>query len=279
MRIIDTHLHLVYQDRFSYPWLANAPALNRQWTVEDYWAEATPLGIEAAIHMEVDVAEKDMLAETQFVTELHPRVVGAIAAARPEYKDFPDYLQEIAEVRGLRGLRRILHTVPDEISQSDRFVENIQRLANYKLPFDLCYRADQLPIAKKLVVQCPDVQFILDHCGVPKVEEQELDPWRSYIRDLAALPNVVAKVSGVVAYAGPNWTVATIRPFIEHVIESFGWDRVVWGSDHPVCTRTASLTRWVNALQEIIAGASEDEKARLLHRNAERIYRVMGGEE
>jgi predicted TIM-barrel fold metal-dependent hydrolase len=274
MRILDTHLHLVYQDRFSYPWLADAPALNRQWTVEDYFAEAEPLGIEAALHMEVDVAEEQMLAETQFTSELHPKVVGAIAAARPENRDFPDYLQDIAEVRGLRGIRRILHTEPDELSQSDRFVENVQRLANYQLPFDLCVRADQLPIGRRLVEQCPDVQFVLDHCGVPKVAEHELEPWRSYIRELAKHSNVAAKVSGIVAYAGPDWTVATLRPFVEHIIESFGWDRVVWGSDHPVCTLTADLTRWVNATKEIIAGASHDEQARLLHRNAERIYRV-----
>jgi len=273
MRILDTHLHLIYQDRFSYPWLGGFPALNKQWTVESYFAEAKGLGIESAIHMEVDVAEKDMLAETQFVTTL-PNIVGAIGAGRPEHKDFPDYLQQIAEVPGLRGIRRILHTVPDDVSQSDLFVENIQRLANYELPFDMCYRADQLPLAKKLVVQCPDVQFVLDHCGVPKVEEQELDPWRQYIKDLAALPNVVAKVSGIVAYAGPHWTVATLRPFAEHIIESFGWDRVVWGSDHPVCRLTADLTRWVNATHEIIKGASEDEKAKLLHRNAERVYGI-----
>jgi predicted TIM-barrel fold metal-dependent hydrolase len=274
MRILDTHLHLVYQDRFSYPWLADAPALNRQWAVEDYFAEAESLGIEAALHMEVDVAEEQMLAETQFVTELHPKVVGAIAAARPEDKDFRYYLQDIAEVPGLRGIRRILHTEPDELSQSDRFVENVQRLANYKLPFDLCVRADQLPIGRRLVEQCPDVQFVLDHCGVPKVAEQELEPWRTYIGELARHSNVAAKISGIVAYAGPDWTVATLRPFMEHIIESFGWDRVVWGSDHPVCTLTANLTRWVNATKEIIAGASEDEQAKLLHRNAERIYRV-----
>jgi predicted TIM-barrel fold metal-dependent hydrolase len=274
MRILDTHLHLIYQDRFDYPWLAGAPALNRQWTVEDYFAEAMALGIESAIHMEVDAAEEDMFAETEFVTGL-PGVLGAIAAARPESEDFPDHLQRLAaEVPALRGIRRVLHVVPDEISKTDRFVENIQRLANYQLPFDLCFRADQLPLAVRLAGQCPDVQFVLDHCGVPKVAEQELGPWRGYIRDVAALPNVAAKVSGVVAYAGPDWTVDTLRPFVEHVIESFGWDRVVWGSDHPVCTLTANLTRWVNATHEIIAGATDEEKAKLLHRNAERIYRV-----
>lgn len=273
MRILDTHLHLVYQDRFSYPWLENSPPLNRQWTVESYFEEAMGLGIESAIHMEVDVAEKDMLAESQFVTTL-PGITGAIAAGRPEHTDFPAHLEKLAAIDGVVGLRRILHVMPDELSQSQLFVDNIRRLAGYGLSFDLCVRADQLPLAEKLAAQCPDVQFILDHCGVPKVADQELDPWRQHISAIAALPNVAGKVSGVVAYAGEDWTVETLRPFVEHMIESFGWDRVVWGSDHPVCTRTANLTRWVEATRQLVADASEDERARLLHRNAERIYRV-----
>ncbi len=274
MRILDTHLHLVYQDRFSYPWLGGAPPLNRQWTVESYFAEAKALGIEGALHMEVDVAESDMLAESRFVTEVHPRVIGAIAPGRPEHPDFPAYLEEVATISGVKGLRRILHTVPDELSQSDLFAENIRRLSDFGLSFDLCLRADQLPLGAALAQKAPNVQFILDHCGVPNVEAQELDPWRQYITELSHLPNIAAKISGIVAYAGPNWSVETLRPFAEHVIESFGWDRVVWGSDHPVCTLTADLTRWVDATKTLIAGASKEEQDKLLFRNAERIYRV-----
>lgn len=273
MRILDTHLHLVYRDRFRYPWLVGASAINRAWTVEDYMSEARALGIEGAIHMEVDVAENDMLAETQFVTTL-PGIVGAIAAGRPEHPDFPAYLDTLVETKGVVGIRRVLHVVPDEISQTALFAENVRRLAGHGLSFDLCVRADQLPLAAKLAAQCPDVQFVLDHCGVPDVAGQALEPWRQHITAIAALPNVVGKVSGVVAYAGADWTVETLRPFVEHVIDSFGWDRVVWGSDHPVCTLTADLTRWVDATHALIAGASDDEKAKLLHRNAERVYRV-----
>lgn len=276
MRIVDTHLHLIYLDRFSYPWLAGEPAINRQFTAESYFAEAERLGIEAALHMEVDVAESDIEAETAFVTGVHPKVVGAIAAARPEAAGFAAQLERIAAIPGVRGVRRILHTSPDELSQTPLFHENIRRLAGHGLSFDICVRADQLPIGMALAKSCPDVQFILDHCGVPRVAEKELDPWRAHIAEIASLPNVAAKVSGIVAYAGPDWTVDDLRPFAEHVIQSFGWDRVVWGSDHPVCTLTANLTRWVEATHQIIAGASEDEKARLLHRNAERIYRITG---
>ena len=273
MRILDTHLHLVYPDRFSYPWLAREPEIDRTWTVGDYFDEARGLGITSALHMEVDVAEADMLAETEFVLTL-PGVVGAIAACRPESMGFVDRIEQLSEHAHVKGVRRILHQAPDELSQSDLFVENIRHLADFDLSFDLCVRADQLGIGQMLVERAPDVTFILDHCGVPDVTGTGLDPWRADIARIAKLPNLNAKVSGIIAYSGRDWTVDTIRPYIEHIIECFGWDRVVWGSDHPVVTPNASLTRWVEATREIVKGASADDQAKLFHRNAERIYGV-----
>ena len=273
MRIVDTHLHLIYPERFSYPWLSGAPAINKPWSAEAYFAEAVPLGIESALHMEVDVAEADMMAESEFVLTL-PRIAGAIAACRPENMAFVDQIEQLAEHAHIKGVRRILHEAPDDLSQSDLFVENIRHLPDYDLSFDLCVRADQLPVGQMLVERAPDVSFILDHCGVPDITGTGLDPWRDNIRRISRLPNLNAKVSGVVAYAGPDWSVDTIRPYVEHIIECFGWDRVVWGSDHPVVTLTGSLTRWVEATHQILGGASEDERAKLLHRNAERIYKV-----
>ncbi|HET8726660.1 MAG TPA: amidohydrolase [Alphaproteobacteria bacterium] len=277
MRILDTHLHLVYLDKLSYPWLNNVPVLNRQWPVESYFAEAEKLGIEQALHMEVDVAEEQMEDETRFVLHLDKRIAGAIAAGRPEHIDFPRHLERLASIPGVKGIRRVLHTQPDDLSEGELFAGNLRRLASHGLSFDLCLLARQLPIGLDLARKCPEVQFVLDHCGVPDVAGRVLDPWRDDIKRLADLPNVAAKVSGVVAYAGPNRTVEDLRPFVDHVIESFGWDRVVWGSDHPVCTHTANLTRWVEATRTLISGASEDEQAKLLHRNAERIYRVGRG--
>lgn len=274
MRIVDTHLHLVYRDRFTYPWLADAGPLNRDWHADAYFAEAERLGIEASLHMEVDVAETDMEAETRFVLGVHPKVVGAIAAGRPESPDFPAYLERIAALDGVKAIRRILHTSPDELSQSALFAENIRLLAGKGLPFDLCVLSKQLPVGRQLVAKCPDVQFVLDHCGVPDVANMALDPWRENIRKIAELPNVVAKISGIAAYARTDWSVDDLRPFVEHIIESFGWDRVVFGSDHPVVTLTADLTRWVTALKQIVAGANADEQAKLFHGNAERLYRI-----
>lgn len=275
MRIIDTHLHLVYPNRLRYPWIAKEPALQRSFTLDEYLAQARPAGITEMIHMEVDVAEADMEKETEFVTSLGQGVVAAIAACRPELESFPAYLEKAAANPRVKGFRRVLHVVPDEIGTRPIFAENIGRLAAYGLSFDFCVLPRQIPTAAAIAKACPDVQFILDHCGVPDVKSGELDPWRDHMRSIAALPNVACKISGIVAYADPmGWSVADLKPYVEHVIACFGWDRVVWGSDWPVCTLTADLGRWVAATRQLTAGASRDEQERLLHRNAERIYRL-----
>ena len=274
MRILETHLHLIYPDRFAYPWLATKPKLNRPWSHEAYFAEAVPLGIESALHMEVDVAEADIIGETEFVLGL-PRIAGAIAACRPEHMNFVDQIEQLSEHAHVKGVRRILHELPDDLSQSDLFIENIRHLPDYDLSFDLCLRADQLHLGVDLVQRAPDVTFILDHCGNPEIADSGLDPWRASITEIARNPNLVGKISGLVNRCKPGWTAETLRPYVEHMIDSFGWDRVVWGSDHPVATITGgTLTDWVAATREIVKGASPDEQARLFHRNAERIYKV-----
>ena len=271
--IIDTHLHLILPDRFSYLWISEGHPLNRPWTIESYLAEARPLGIEGAIHMEVDVAEADIEDETRYVLHLDG-IVGAVAACRPESPDFPAQLERLAAMPGVRGLRRILHEAPDELSQTTLFTNNLRRLAQHGLSFDLVVRHDKLPIGEALVRRCPDVTFILDHCGAQYIDLAQPGDWRENIKSLAQLPNLNAKISGLMAYAGPTWSVDQLRPYVEHIIDCFGWDRVVWGSDHPVVTLGGSLTDWVTATRSIIQGASESEQSRLLNVNARRIYRL-----
>ena len=271
--ILDTHLHLVYPDRFTYPAAGADPELRQPGHLETYLAEARPLGITRMIHMEVCVADRDVEAETAFVTGLSaPAIAGAVSSCRPEDDGFPAFLDRAAANPAIVGFRRVLHTEPVELPRSPRFRENLRRLGT-RYSFDICALARQLPDAADLAAACPDVQFVLDHCGIPDVRSDSLDPWRTDIRQLAALDNVMCKISGVIAYRDPaRGTVDDLRPYVEHCIASFGWHRVVWGSDWPICTRTADLTRWVEATHTLLAGCSADEKDALLQRNAERIY-------
>jgi predicted TIM-barrel fold metal-dependent hydrolase len=279
--IIDTHLHLIYRDRLSYPWLAGVAPLNRDFPYEAYAVEAQRCGITDAIHMEVDVATGDIEAETRYVEDLARRpeslLRGAISACRPEDDGFPDFLDRQLADPFVKGFRRVLHVVPDDVSEGATFRANIERLAGASLPFDLCVRADQIDKTIALADSAPSVQFVLDHCGVPAIKDRAEHPWRERIAEVAKRPNVAVKISGVVAYAEPEtWTVDDVRPYVEHAIESFGWDRVVWGSDWPVCTLTASLSIWVAAAHAMTLGCSADERARLFSVNARRIWRLPG---
>jgi predicted TIM-barrel fold metal-dependent hydrolase len=229
--------------------------------------------------MEVDVAEAGIEAETRMVEALVKRpaspLLGAISACRPERADFPTFLERQLANPLVKGFRRVLHVVPDEVSLSAIFRANVARLAGTGLPFDLCVRPDQIDKAIALVDCCPDVQFVLDHCGAPAIKEREEHPWRERMVEIARRPNVVVKISGVVAYAdATSWTLDDVRPYVEHAIACFGWDRVVWGSDWPVCTLTASLSIWVAATHAIVKGCSLEERARLFRRNAERVWRL-----
>jgi predicted TIM-barrel fold metal-dependent hydrolase len=275
--IIDTHLHIVDQSALRYPWLAGAPALNRDFFYEEYAREAKRGGISATLHMEVDVAPDDIEAETSYVAgkarEPGSLLRGAIVACRPEEAGFVDYLERMRETPFVKGFRRVLHVVPDDVSEGALFRENIRRLAGTGLTFDLCVLPHQIPKAIALVETAPDVQFVLDHCGVPDLKAGAEHPWREHMNEIAKRPNVVGKISGVVAYAdAESWTVETLRPYVEHTIEVFGWDRVVWGSDWPVCTLGGGLSTWLAATHALIAGASAEEKAKLLSGNARRVW-------
>lgn len=277
--IVDTHLHLIDKTTLRYPWLAGVPVLDRDFSQDDYAREARRAGIEAALFMEVDVDAADIEAELAYVETLakapESLLRGAIVSCRPEEAGFAAWLETAAANPFVKGFRRVLHVIPDDVSQQPLFRENVRRIAGSGLTFDLCVLPSQMKQALALVDSAPDVEFVLDHCGVPDIKGGGLHPWQEQIAEMANRPNVVGKISGVVAYADPRtWTVETLRPYVEHTIASFGWDRVVWGSDWPVCTLGGGLLGWVAATHALLSGASESERAKLLAGNAKRLWRL-----
>jgi len=275
---IDTHLHLVYPDRLSYPWLDDVPALQKPFPLESYAESAKKVGITQAVFMEVDVAPDQALAEVQLVRELAAKgtfpITGIIAAALPESEAFADQIDAL-EGPLLKGIRRVLHTQDDERSTSQRFRENVASLAERNLSFDLCVLPRQLPLAMELVDACPETQFILDHCGVPDIAGNAFEDWSKQIRELARRQHVACKISGLPTYCAPGQATAdAMRPWVESCIEAFGWDRVVWGSDWPVCEINSDLSKWSESLEFILAGASKDEQNALYSKNAKALYRL-----
>lgn len=276
MERIDTHQHMIYPDHFSYDWAGDFPALQGNFRIEEYRA-AAGCNIGELIFMEVDVPWEQATSETAFFCELaedpENPIAGVVAACRPEHGDFAAQLETIAHPR-LVGCRRVLHTQPAELSTTPLFRENVARLGAAGLTFDLCVLPRQHAPAGELVDACPDTRFILDHCGIPDIASGDLDAWRASLRELSRRPHLACKISGIVAYAAGDITADTLRPVVEHTIECFGWDRVVWGSDWPVCNLTRDLRTWTRLLDEILAGSSQDELARLYQRNARTVYGI-----
>lgn len=279
MKLVDSHQHLWDKSRFPYSWCAGIPALNRSFLPADYNEAAAGARVVASVHVEADIDDGYQWDETRWISELaeHPdcTIRGIVAALRPEEADFSAQLERLKSFPLVVGVRRVLHVAPDDLAAKPLFAENVRRLADYGLSFDLCVLARQLPVALRLVEQCPEVSFILDHCGVPDVKGGVLDPWRDDLTAIAAHPNVACKISGLVAYADPdNWSIDDLRSFFDHAAGAFGWDRVMWGSDWPVCNLTASYQQWLNAALELTANESEENRAKLFHDNALRIYRL-----
>lgn len=279
MKIVDTHHHLWDMDLFTFSWCKDFPLLNRSFRMPDYLEAISGLNIEKSVHVEADVDEPYMLNETWYILKLAEAkdtpLAGVVAGGRPEKDGFRGYLDKIARHPALKGIRRELDNQPDAVGRSKTFIENINMLASYNLSFDICVLARQLPIAINLAKQCPRVTFILDHCGMPQVKEKIMDPWRDHTREVSKFPNVCCKISGLVAYADPErWTADDLRPFVEHIIECFGWERVMFGSDWPVCTQSATLKKWVETLSFLTQVESPASRNKLFYENALRIYRL-----
>jgi predicted TIM-barrel fold metal-dependent hydrolase len=280
--LLDTHQHLVHPERQRYAWTGGTPALaGRRFGLGEYRGLTAEAGVAGSIFMEVDA--EDWRSEARMVAELARApgsgILGLVASCRPEEDaGFEAWLDEGAGL-GVVGYRRILHETSDELSRSETFRANLRRIGERGLPFDLCLLARQLPVGLELVEACPDTRFVLDHCGVPDIAGGGFEAWREGMVALAGRPNVVAKLSGVFAYCAPGTaTLATVRPWVEAVIEDFGPERCLWGSDWPVVNvRGGDLPGWIAAFRAILAGYSEDEQAAMAHGTAERVYGVRLG--
>lgn len=278
MAFIDTHQHLIYRDRFGYGWADEIPPLaTGDFTVADYQALTKDQGILGTIFMEAAVGDGEYINEARFVASLLRQpgngILGQIASCRPESDDgFANWLEQSSDL-GVVGYRRILHVMPDEVSQTETFRANIRRIGQAGLPFDMCFQARQLPIARALARACDSTRLVLDHCGVPDIAGGEMAPWVAEITALAALPNVVCKLSGISAYCAPGTAnLGTLRPWVDHVLTAFGPDRVLWGGDWPVVNLGAGLPDWIALTRELLSGLSADETAEVAHRTARKIY-------
>jgi L-fuconolactonase len=279
--IVDSHVHLWDPTNIRMPWLDGNATLNRPFGPSDYRQHTAGIDVEATVYLEVDVPPHYPLLEARWAIERaaeERRIRGIVAHAPVEYGEHVRiYLDELEEMGPLiKGARRLIQAEPDlQFATRPDFVRGVQVLAEYGFSFDICVYHPQLPAAVELVRQCPDTAFVLDHVGKPNIREHVLDPWRRHIAELASVPNVSCKISGLVTEADwESWTTEDLRPYVHHVIESFGEDRVMFGGDWPVVLNASGYPRWVATLDELTKDLSPEAKRKLWAENARRFYRL-----
>jgi predicted TIM-barrel fold metal-dependent hydrolase len=247
--------------------------------MRDYLEATAGLNVVKSVYMEVDVEPSQQAAEADHVIAICQRgdtpMAAAVISGRPAGDGFAEYITRYKQSPFIKGVRQVLHVpkTPPGYCLEERFVAGIRLLGSLGMSFDLCMRAAELGDAVKLIDACPGTRFILDHCGNASVRARDLAPWRKDIEAVARRKNVVCKVSGIVASAAPGpWTADNLAPIINHVLDSFGPDRVMFGGDWPVCTLAATYRQWVEALQAIVQTRSETHQRKLFHDNAAAFY-------
>jgi L-fuconolactonase len=278
-RIVDTHQHLWDLSRFNLPWIKKDTPLARSFVMQDYLAATKGLNVVKAVYMEVDVEPKQQVAEAEYILDICRQgktpTVAAVISGRPAAADFGKYMARFKGNRYLKGVRQVLHNdaAPAGLCVSADFQRGLRVLQEMGLSFDLCMRHAELPDAVRLCDALPKMRFILDHCGNPNVLAKDQTAWRRDIGRLARCKNLVCKVSGIVAGARPKkWTADDLAPFVNHVMESFGPDRVMFGGDWPVCTLRATYRQWVEALRSIVRNRPAEQQRKLFHDNAVSFY-------
>lgn len=278
--IVDTHVHLWDPGHLRYPWLDDNALLNKPYLLEDYRRACGPVQVEKMVFLQCECDFAQFQQEADWVTSLaqqDPRLQGIVPWAPLEKGDAArPALEKLAQNPLIKGVRRIIQFEPDiEFCLQPDFVKGVQVLADYNLSFDICIFHPQLANTIKLVKQCPNVKFILDHIGKPDIKQHLLDPWRQEIQTLASLPNVWCKVSGLVTEADhEHWTEDDLKPYIDHVVSAFGFDRVIYGGDWPVAYQATEYPRWVETLAWAVSGCSEAELHKLFHDNAIAFYKL-----
>ena len=273
----DTHVHLFNLNRFDYPWLDSAPEIRLPYDIHAYQKASRKARIGKFVFMESGAIPEQSLEEIQWVIEqaaFDQRLVGIIARGDIDVSGhiYPaiDRLTQTDWVKGIRG------RIHKELLQSDGFIRGMNKLAKKNLSVDLLLRPPLYTLAFQALKKCPDTLFILDHVGNPNIKDGDISAWKQGINQLAEIPNLHCKISGVISGTGDKWSVDTLKPYVFHVIEKFGFNRIIYGSDWPNSLRFSDhYMDWTRVFEKITQSFSENELEKLYHQNADRIYRLM----
>ena len=276
--VIDAHQHFWTYRADEYGWIEDAMALlRRDYLPPESAREMASVGCDACIAVQA----RQTLDETRWLLALadaHPRIAGVVGWVdlQAPTSDVRRQLASFGAHPKFVGIRHIVQAEPD-----DRFLlrpqvlEGLAVVAEFGLAFDLLIYARHLPVAAECVARFPDQRFVLDHMAKPNVRDREMDAWERDVRLLATLPNVTAKLSGLVTEADwRGWTADDIKPYLDVAFDAFGWQRLLIGSDWPVCLVAATYSQTMHVVLDYLASRPVHERDAVLDRNARRLWRL-----
>lgn len=293
-RVLDSHVHFWDPTRLTYPWLGGVPALARPFLPEDYPPFQRPrsqdgepalgeFGTDAILFVEANCLAVESEPEVAFVdrcAELEPRIRGTIAFVDLlDEKRRRDILDRMRGVARVRGVRHNIQGRAEGFATQPPFVAGVGEVGRHGFTFDLCCTADQLPEVTSLVERCPETRFVMDHCAKPAIGRGAYASWAKDLARLALHGNVSCKVSGLLTEAGAQASDDVLRPYAEHALLCFGPDRLLYGSDWPVCTLAGGIERWRKFVDAFTASWRSEQRDAFYFANALRVYGITLNDE
>ena len=274
--IIDSHHHFWKYDPIEYDWIDDSmKVIRKDFLPKNLKTTIQEAGVDGAISVQArqSLEETDWLIGMAHQNEFIKGVVGWLPLIQGNIEE---YLEKYADEEKLKGVRHVIQGEPNpEFMLRKDFNHGISLLKKYSLAYDILIVERQLPNTIRFVDQHPDQLFVLDHIAKPLIVRNELSPWKENIQELAKRENVNCKISGMVTEADyQKWTPSQLLPYFEVIMKAFGPDRLLFGSDWPVCLVATTYTNWMNLVRKNIASYTETEQAKIMGENALRLYKL-----
>ena len=275
---IDSHQHFWIYDPNQYPWMTDElSAIRSNHLPEHLQVEFDRLGIDGS----VAVQARQSLDESRWLLKMADEsclIKGVVGWVDLRSEHVEDQLAEFAEHPKFVGVRHVVQDEPDEnFMLLPEFIRGISKLKSYDLSYDILVFPKQLPAAIELVKQFPDQPFVLDHLAKPLIKDKEISTWDEHIRELAQFSNLTCKVSGMITEA--NWTAwktSDFTPYLDVVFEAFGEDRLMYGSDWPVCKLAGSYRQVYDLTDNYLSQFSPLAKEKFFGGVASEFYGLKG---